>query len=313
MRLYKTSEESLQRSRRALVYVREWLAAACGRRGSARAVLAGMCMLYCSALIMVAADHAEGRHVLHIDERLIFDQVDAILNAPSAAQRFYAIKDNGDHRYGRILYNALALVSWAPRRIWGETGQIIASRVASSAILVSAYVVLAGAVGLAGWWHTGVVFILLCLPSTPYYALMPKPEPLQILALAGFLAVVRRRDEWWGGHWLLMGLAFGAKISTLPAMLVAGLWARLTLSGRPTSLWMRATVTSLVAFVAGWCHAVPALVFGDRSLWWPPTFGNTTHGADDAQAHLLQFGLAEWPLKDTYDGTGPVCQHMRKG
>jgi len=67
-------------------------------------------------------DLAAGRFVLDMDERTAFNGVFKILNPKSAFDFFYAIFDGQDHRYGRIFWNVMALISVIPEKIWGETG-----------------------------------------------------------------------------------------------------------------------------------------------------------------------------------------------
>jgi len=65
-----------------------------------------------------------------------------------------------------------------------------------------------------------LIVALLSLPYSSYYMSMPKPEPVQLLFLTLFFYFYKKNNYEFGKYWLLLGLAFGTKISTLPAIFV---------------------------------------------------------------------------------------------
>ena len=87
-------------------------------------------------------DLSEGRFALFMDERITFDGVRRILYPESITDFMLSIVHGGDHRYGRSLWNSIALFSFIPERIWGVTGQIIASRMTQAIILSSSFILL---------------------------------------------------------------------------------------------------------------------------------------------------------------------------
>lgn len=261
-----------------------------------------------------------GRFALFMDERITFDGVRAILNPPNFQDFVYAITDGGDLRYGRILWNVLALVSWIPELIFGESGQIIASRMVQVGLLVASVLLIS--YSLLKHWATRTLFGLavFAIPYMAYYATMPKPEPIQVFLVTLFFVVSFRNGETnlFGKHWILLGLAFGAKIATLPVMLAvlaggllfrknlpkpielfaSGIWFALGLGlAVPTLL-----LPMLLIFASGYFYAkfdigkfgylnygltllaistVSTIGFVDNfAPWIDRTFLNTGHGAD---------------------------------
>ncbi|ATC64730.1 hypothetical protein CMV30_12590 [Nibricoccus aquaticus] len=235
------------------------------------------------------SDLIVGRPFLFMDEMIPFDGVKRILTAPDSEQFWWAVSDGGDHRYGRIFYNATALISSIPYRIWGDAGLIVAMRSAQVVFLLGSYVLLCLTL-LRSWQGRFVALVVLTsLPFTDYYLTQPKPEPLQMLFLAVFLALAVRRQYGFGWHWLFLGLTFGTKISALPLCAAAGLLAVLQTRESPLK-HIRAGVQAAFAFVFGWCLAVPMLFWPTPSrlqsyLQW--TFQATGHGSDDAQVTPL--------------------------
>ena len=73
-------------------------------------------------------DLTDGRFALYMDERITFDGVQRILYPESFAAFVQSVIDGGDHRYGRALWNSMAAASFLPSYIFGDQGQIIASR-----------------------------------------------------------------------------------------------------------------------------------------------------------------------------------------
>lgn len=160
-------------------------------------------------------DLTQGRYALFMDERITFDGVKKLLHPESFLAFVDTVIDGGDHRYGRILWNVSALFSFLPEKIGGVSGQIIATRFTHAIIQLLAYGLLVFTF-IRSWTLRGLALLLLiALPYTAYFATMPKPEPIQLLSLALFLAFSARNQFRFGYYWIFLGLAFGAKVSTL--------------------------------------------------------------------------------------------------
>lgn len=237
-------------------------------------------------------DLTANRAFLFMDEMIPFDNVKRILAADSWHSFWWEVSDGGDHRYGRIFYNVSALFSDLPYRWYGDPGLIFGIRCTQVFLLLTSYVVLCRSL-LRTWTARAVgMFTLGCLPFTSYYLMMPKPEPLQLLLLAYFFALSQKRHFALGGHWIILGLAFGTKISAAPICCLAGMtglasaWLEHT---RPWVLFKKAAL-SVGAFISGWLIAIPFLAVPSRDhfdqyLNW--TFRATTHPADDASVNVL--------------------------
>lgn len=242
------------------------------------------------------SDLTDGGYCLFMDEEITFGGVRKILHAPDRKTFRKMVIDGDDHRYGRIVWYSAALVSWVPERVYGEPGQIVATRMLYATALWAAYLILV-LTFIPGWLFRNVALAaLIFLPSTPYYASMPKPEPLQLLFLALFLRSGAAVRFCFGWHWLFLGLAFGAKISTAPLVVpfvLVGCVAEV-LADRPGSaagvarlagrrVWDGLALAA-VAFVIGWVVAVPALFDGSCGVrtWMNAIISNLGHGHDDA-------------------------------
>ena len=176
-------------------------------------------------------DLTQGRYALFMDERITFDGVKKLLHPESFLAFIDTVIDGKDHRYGRILWNVSALFSFLPEKIGGVSGQIIATRFTQAIIQLLAYSLLVFTF-IQSWTLRGLAFLLLIvLPYTAYFATMPKPEPIQLFSLALFLAFSIRNQFRFGYYWVFLGLAFGAKVSTLtllPLFIGLGLLGQLS-------------------------------------------------------------------------------------
>jgi len=132
---------------------------------------------------------------------------------------------HGSHIYGRILWYSNAVTSYIPFLIWGESGQIIATRLTQSIILIAAYWILVNTIVRSLIWRLFAVSLLILLPTTAYYACMPKPEPQQLLFLAAFFWYYMRREYKNGFYWFFIGASIGCKISAIFVLLVASLFS----------------------------------------------------------------------------------------
>lgn len=170
--------------------------------------------------ISANTDLAVGRFALSMDERITFDGVKQILHPKGLIDFFDVISDGGDHRYGRSLWNSIAIFSLIPERLFGDSGQIIAARLFQVILLITTYCIFA--FGILRSWLLRLVLVvtMLTIPFSDYFMTTPKPEPLQIFFLAVFCYFYIKTKGLLSWYWIFLGLAFGTKISTLPVLLV---------------------------------------------------------------------------------------------
>lgn len=217
---------------------------------------------YLALAIQANSDLLDGRFVLFMDERITFDGVNNILHPEGIKHFFWSILDGNDHRYGRSLWNTIAIFSFIPELIFGEAGQILAGRMTQVVILVSAFILLS--VTFVKHWALRFFLLtsLLALPYTSYYMTMPKPEPLQILFVALFLYFFNKKTMELGKrYWIFLGLAFGAKISTLPLAGIFILIASLQYFPNPDAQELSAKLSkTLLYFFVGLGVSVPILL-----------------------------------------------------
>lgn len=257
-------------------------------------------LYYTFFAVIANSDLSTDRYVLHMDEHITFDGVRAILHPPGFKKFFSAILDGGDHRYGRILWNVSALFSFIPERLYGSQGQIITTRMVQFAAFFSAYLILVFT--FLTFWPLRVfgLLSLLSLPTTVYYATMPKPEPLQLLFLALFLWQSKKRNFCFGKHWFFLGLAFGAKISVFLLIFYFAILAflqRLRLKNDIVHEPKKSKPgAALCSFLLGFLIAEPVFLMTFRKfdlryfhnyLQW--TFLNTGHGSDDSTVTWLSW------------------------
>ena len=137
-------------------------------------------------VMLANMDLASGRFALFMDERITFDGVKNILHPEGVKSFILSVVDGGDHRYGRSLWNSIAIFAAVPERLFGDLGQIVSARLLQYFLIVASIVVIT--FGILRSWLLRFVLItaLLSVPFTAYYSTMPKPEPLQLFFLALF-------------------------------------------------------------------------------------------------------------------------------
>ena len=205
-------------------------------------------------------DLSQGRFVLFMDEQITFDGVREILHPESLFIFFYSIFDGGDQRYGRLLWNFSAIISFLPEKIFGESGQIVATRMLSTALLLIAAYLLANAFGNSLVTHFLIFTTIVSLPFTAYYVTMPKPEPLQLVVI-GLIAnlMIKKSDFVSRKLFLLLGLLLGIKISSLVILIPIVLWLAWKM---PDDVRKKEYQISwrIGTFNLGLCLAVPTLL-----------------------------------------------------
>lgn len=205
-------------------------------------------------------DLTAGRFVLFMDEQITFDGVREILHPHNPFMFLYSITDGGDQRYGRLLWNISAIFSFIPERLFGESGQIVSTRVISTLFLIAASGVLARTFGKSPQSQFLIYWTMLSLPFVAYYATMPKPEPLQLFIIALIAnKIIRKSDVESNSLFFLIGALLGVKISSL-AVLIPLVWWLVTKIPKDTistRLWVSWRVA---AFSCGVVIAVPTLL-----------------------------------------------------
>ena len=134
-------------------------------------------------------DLSSARYELFMDEQVSFDGIMNIYHT-SLDRLSWNLRNGGDHRYGRIFWNLLALFSWPFWKIFGTSGLIISNRMVSSVFQILSYLLLLYTfipTQRKSYRLIGLIFLIL-LPGTLYFSHMPKPEPIQLFFLSLFLA-----------------------------------------------------------------------------------------------------------------------------
>lgn len=199
----------------------------------------------------------------YIDEQVTFKGVDRILRADSASQFWWEISNGGDLRYGRILWYTLAAVGYIPFSIWSIEGIILTGRLISASFLISAYALLT--ITFISNWRLRIpcFLILLSLPFSSYFSTIPKPEPFALLSLGIFLLLAKKNSLVLNKpYWIWLGIAFGCKISFLPALvilLISAAWIN-NLSAVNKRHQCELLLKNIVYLYVGFCIAMPIFI-----------------------------------------------------
>lgn len=158
---------------------------------------------------------------LFIDEQITFYPVAKILNPSGLDEFLWLVSDGSDYRYGRILWNSIALAAIIPAKLFGIAGQIVASRELGALLLLGSYLLLVIGFLKKPSIRFFALLTLIALPFNSYYMSMPKPEPQMIFALSLFL-YLNSRNYFLPGKpsWILLGIALGAKISFIVPVII---------------------------------------------------------------------------------------------
>ena len=131
---------------------------------------------------------------LFMDERISFEGVSNILHPNGISNFIWSITDGGDHRYGRIFWNSIALFVFLPEYFFGEFGQIFFARMFQASIVITSFVILAKTFINNPILRIVLFFCLLNIPFSDYYMTSPKPEPIQLLFLSTFLFYYKKQN-----------------------------------------------------------------------------------------------------------------------
>jgi len=242
-------------------------------------------------------DLVEGRHVIYMDEQITFDGVSKILNS-NGVKEVLVNSVLGDKRYGRILWYTSSFFSAIPRYFYGVRGQIVATRMLDFLALSTAFLILSFSFLESQLLRALGFILLMSLPTSPYYSTMPKPEPLQLIFLSLFLLQSKRKSFSFDYHWIFLGLAFGAKISSLtliPFSIIVALFANKEYGLTDKFPWRKPLIAGF-SFLAGFVISEPVFIPAVRSLSLRPIYGyvratflSTGQGADNASITCLSW------------------------
>ena len=197
---------------------------------------------------------------LFMDERISFDGIYNILHPNGISDFIWSITDGGDHRYGRVFWNSIALFVFIPEYFLGESGQIFYARMFQALILMASYFIITRTFIQNSLLRIILFFCLMNIPFSHYYMTMPKPEPIQLLFISIFLLYYKKLDMKLDSYyWIFIGLAFGAKISTLPLIIIFLLPAIFDLVYNRENQLLEKYINSFFYFVFGLVLAVPIL------------------------------------------------------
>lgn len=233
----------------------------------------------------------EGKHVLFMDEVLVFDGARKILNSNSIKNLQWNTMEGSDHRYGRILWISTALFSAIPEYYFGAAGLIITERLLHFIILIIAYFILCFTFIRSWSLRALLFFVLLCIPTSIYFSTLPRPMPLQMLFIALFLWQEKKHNFELGWHWIFLGMAFGTKISVFFLIIYFGIIAFIRVNYRIFTVKYLKMITKTIAFfVLGFAFTEVYLVsytffklnLGPLKNYLRWTFFNTRHPADNS-------------------------------
>lgn len=215
---------------------------------------------YFYMVISANIDLSAGRFALFMDERITFDGVKKIIHPDGFLNFFESVLDGGDQRYGRILWNVMAFFSFIPERVFGDSGQIIASRILQPLLILASYILISYGV-LRNWvFRFLLLLIMLGMPFSDYYMTMPKPEPLQLFFLSIFIYFYITKEGSLAWYWVFLGAAFGTKISIAPVIVCLGMISLLFLGKcKKLELNVRSFQIAVIAFMSGLAVSVPIL------------------------------------------------------
>jgi len=225
-------------------------------------LLTGLLILGVLALTLWGNSNNLNPRYLFIDEQITFYPIIKILNPSGIDEFLWLVSDGSDYRYGRILWNALALAALVPTKLFGESGQIIASREAGTAFLLLAYLLLTHTFMQRPAVRFAALLTFIVLPYNSYYMSMPKPEPIMLLCAAIFLYLYKKNDLSLGKpYWIFLGLAFGAKISfLLPLLALTGTAVLMHFDDKKIATSSVAILKSAFYIVLGFAIANPFFI-----------------------------------------------------
>lgn len=261
------------------------------------------CFAYLSIYFLVSTianqDNSEGRFLLSMDELISYDQTLRIIQPQSARDFLYQTLDGDEHRYGRPMYWMLSLFSAIPYQFFGESGLILSNRILLSIFTIASIVLVALLMRHIVKRNYTLYFLcpLILVPTLPYASSIPKPEPFLLFVLLLFILQFYLHRFRYGVYFLLLGVAFSIKISSLPFLLIALVYPSVVYFYKFRSIPFKELWKGVGWTFTGFLACTPylgMLLFGEWSYFvkylnW--TFLNTGHGIDD-----LTVSFNDWIL-----------------
>jgi hypothetical protein len=214
---------------------------------------------FLSLFIYINSQNLIGPQSLFMDEKLIYDGVINILEPANFKSFIQAVIDGGDQRYGRLLWNLIALFSFVPNKIWGVTAIIFIERMVGATALAIAFFILARLYVKTTTYRVILLIALFTLPFTLYYATTPKPEPLMLLCLSLFLLIFFRTKNIYGRQWIFLGMVVGLKISGLFILIAICFFCFLDSVRNRIVPSKSKLITALAYFMIGISISIPSL------------------------------------------------------
>ena len=287
--------------------------------------------IFISLFFYLNSQNLIGPQSLFMDEKLIYDGVINILSPANFKTFLLAVIDGGDQRYGRLLWNLIALFSFIPYKIWGVTAVIFIERMVGATALAIAFFILARLYVKTTTYQVILLIALFTLPFTVYYATTPKPEPLMLLFLSLFLRHFFRTKDLYGSHWIFLGIVIGLKISGFFILIAICFFCFLESIRKGIVPSKTKLLTTLASFMIGISISIPSLfIVGTLGLgflllstsdlskltkasslillfsvliftvgmslssarnYLAWTFGGTSHGSDSDSIDIVSWGL----------------------
>ncbi len=216
-------------------------------------------VIYIILCIFGNIDASFGKHILYMDESVTYDGVYKIINRINADNLIDNVINVGDYRYGQIYFNINALIGTVPSELFGEQGQIISIRMFQPFLILGSLI--AFSFGILKNWESRVLFciIILVMPYTAYYSTMPKPEPLQIFFFSIFFVLFYRKKFNFGIYWILLGLFFSVKISSLTTTILLIITSTIILIKNKELLEINKLYYGIISFFLGILIGLPFL------------------------------------------------------
>jgi hypothetical protein len=218
--------------------------------------IVGSCL---SLFIYLNSQNLIGPQSLFMDEKLIYDGVINILEPTNFKSFIQAVIDGGDQRYGRLLWNLIALFSFVPYKIWGVTAIIFIERMVGAIALAIAFFILARLYVKTTTYRVILLIALFTLPFSVYYATTPKPEPLMLLFLSLFLLRIFRTQNLYGRQWIFLGMVVGLKISGFFILIAICFFCFLDSVRKGIFPSKSKLLTTLASFMIGISISIPSL------------------------------------------------------
>ena len=204
--------------------------------------------------------YSSDARLLQMDERIIFEGVWGLLHSSDFKSWLDLLWDGDDLRYGRGYWNVGALFALVPTYFFGDQGTIVSVRLLYQTVLFAAYLNFARVLlSISRMRMLACFLVLVLLPSTSYFAMAPKPEPLIMLLVSIVFVRIARSKRLDVLSFALLGFAWGLKISTAPLLLVVVVMYLWQLKKEQSDLnaALNTMAKSFLGFLFGWVICTP--------------------------------------------------------